>query len=72
MPTALRAAIQAELPDLVRIRRDLHQHPELSWEERRTSALAARELTALGMTVRTALAKGTGLVGYLPATRATP
>ncbi|MEZ6234589.1 MAG: amidohydrolase [Phycisphaerales bacterium] len=72
MPTALRAAIQAELPDLVRIRRDLHQHPELSWEERRTSALAARQLAALGMTVRTALAKGTGLVGYLPATRPTP
>lgn len=65
MTTPLRATIQNELPDLVRIRRDLHQHPELSWEERRTSELVARELGALGLRVKTGLARGTGVVGYM-------
>lgn len=68
MTTALRSAIAAELPDLVRIRRDLHQHPELSWQEARTSAMVVRELSALGLRVKSGLAKGTGVVAHLPAT----
>ena len=34
---------------LVATRRDLHQHPELGFEERRTGTLVAERLTALGV-----------------------
>jgi len=46
---------------LVATRRDLHQHPELGFEERRTSALVAERLHALGYDVRTGVGK-TGVV----------
>src|SRR5256712_11117291 len=46
---------------LVATRRDLHQHPELGFEERRTSALVAERLRALGYDVRTGVGK-TGVV----------
>lgn len=63
----LRELIRAELPDLVELRRDLHRHPELGYEERRTSGIVRRELAALGIEVRTGIA-GTGVLGHLPAT----
>ena len=47
---------------LVATRRDLHQHPELGFEERRTSGLVADRLQRLGYTVRTGVGK-TGVVG---------
>src|SRR5438552_3766085 len=47
---------------LVATRRDLHQHPELGFEERRTSGLVAERLQRLGYTVRTGVGK-TGVVG---------
>ena len=40
-------------PDLVDIRRDLHRHPELSFQEVRTAGIAARAMEALGCRVRT-------------------
>src|SRR3989449_417970 len=46
---------------LVAMRRDLHAHPELGFEERRTSALVAERLRALGYDVRTGVGK-TGVV----------
>ncbi|TCN36349.1 M20 aminoacylase family protein [Sinorhizobium americanum] len=58
------AAISNALPELVAIRRDLHAHPELGLEERRTSAFIAGHLEALGYKVTTGLAK-TGVVGTL-------
>jgi amidohydrolase len=54
----------AELAELVRIRRDLHQHPELRYEERRTAGIAASTLQALGYGVTEGVA-GTGVVGLL-------
>src|SRR5260370_17846546 len=36
----------AELPSLLIIYKDIHSHPELSWHEKRTSALIAKELRA--------------------------
>lgn len=43
--------VEEHADDLVRLRRDLHAHPELSWEERRTTALAADRLRPLGWTL---------------------
>src|SRR5437667_7315208 len=47
---------------LIATRRDLHQHPELGFEERRTNALVAERLERLGYAVRTGVGK-TGVVG---------
>ena len=50
--------------ELVALRRDLHMHPELAFEEHRTSKLVAEELTRLGYGVTTGVA-GTGVIGTL-------
>jgi amidohydrolase len=50
--------------ELIELRRDLHQHPELAFQEERTAALAARRAAALGFTIRTGVGK-TGVVADL-------
>lgn len=45
-------------------RRGLHRHPELGFEEHRTSAFVADKLEAFGLTVHTGIG-GTGVVGVL-------
>ncbi|MBX2854942.1 MAG: amidohydrolase [Rhodobacteraceae bacterium] len=45
-------------------RHDLHQHPELGFEEHRTAAKVAEQLAALGLEVHTGVG-GTGVVGVL-------
>ena len=52
-------------------RRDIHQHPELSNREVRTSKLVADHLRALGIEVKTGVAK-TGVVGLLRGGRPGP
>jgi len=52
------------LPGLVALRRDLHAHPELAFEERRTAGVVASALRLLGLEVHEGLA-GTGVVGTL-------
>jgi hippurate hydrolase len=52
------------LPELVVLRRDLHTHPELAFEERRTAGIVAAALRMLGLEVHEGLA-GTGVVGTL-------
>jgi amidohydrolase len=49
---------------LVEIRRDLHRHPELSYEEVRTAGTVASILRELGMEVRERVG-GTGVTGLL-------
>ena len=49
---------------LVALRRDIHMHPELAFQETRTSDLVARELESLGIEVHRGLA-GTGVVGVI-------
>jgi hippurate hydrolase len=53
-----------DLDALVAFRRDLHRHPELGFEEHRTSAMIAERLRALGLEVTTGIA-GTGIVATL-------
>ena len=58
------ALAQQELPQVTAWRRDIHQHPELSNREVRTSALVAAELKKLGLEVHTGIAH-TGVVALL-------
>lgn len=50
--------------ELIRLRRDFHQHPELGFEEFRTSAIIANYLDELGLEVQKNVAK-TGVVALL-------
>ena len=52
------------LQEFVALRRDIHRHPELAFEEHRTSALVADKLRGWGYAVTTGLG-GTGVVGQL-------
>jgi len=56
--------VQNELPQVTGWRRDIHQHPELSNRETRTSALVAAQLKKLGLDVHTGIAH-TGVIGIL-------
>jgi amidohydrolase len=56
--------IASDLPYLTALRRDLHAHPELGFEEARTSEIVATVLEEAGLEVRRGLA-GTGVVGTL-------
>ena len=63
--------IAAVTPKVVAWRRDIHQHPELAFAETRTAKLVADHLNALGLEVRTGVAK-TGVVGVLRGGRPGP
>ena len=52
------------MPKVVAWRRDIHEHPELGFNEVRTAALVAGHLRALGLDVKTEVGK-TGVVGIL-------
>lgn len=50
--------------ELVRLRRDIHAHPELGFQEFRTAALVADTLMELGIDVKTGVGR-TGVVGQM-------
>ena len=52
------------IEEFIGLRRDIHQHPELAYEEHRTSALVADKLRQWGYSVTTGLG-GTGVVGQM-------
>jgi hippurate hydrolase len=54
--------------ELTAVRRDIHAHPELSFQENRTSTLVAEKLAAWGIEVHRGLAK-TGVVGVIKGKR---
>jgi amidohydrolase len=56
---------------LVGWRRDLHQHPELGFQEERTAGLVAQVLAELGLEVRIGIGR-TGVVGLLHGGRPGP
>ena len=60
----LKGEIARATPELIELRRDLHRHPELSFQEHRTAALLAERLRAYGLEVRTGVG-GTGVVAVL-------
>ncbi len=57
-------SIVAEMDAFRAVRRDLHAHPELGFEERRTSDLIAKLLTEWGISVHRGLGR-TGVVGVI-------
>ncbi len=57
-------AIKAFHDDLTAWRRDIHAHPELGFDEHRTSDFVAKKLTEFGVTVHRNVGK-TGVVGVL-------
>ena len=61
----------ALLDDLVQVRRDLHRHPELGFQETRTGALVADTLSGLGLEVQTGIGQ-TGVVALLEGDRPGP
>ena len=66
MELELSALTSADVEELISTRRDLHRHPELGFEEIRTSGLVARRLTELGIPHRTGVGK-TGVVALVGA-----
>jgi amidohydrolase len=68
---SIEASIQSVLPRMVAWRRDFHGHPELSYEEVRTSRVVAAHLRSLRIEVRTGVAQ-TGVVGVLRGGRPGP
>ncbi|MBR8034790.1 amidohydrolase [Burkholderia vietnamiensis] len=59
------ASLSAHRAHWASLRRDLHAHPELRFDEHRTADVVARELAALGYAVSRGLG-GTGVVASLP------
>ncbi|BCX02257.1 MAG: peptidase M20 [Candidatus Roseilinea sp.] len=62
--TQLREEAEAMRDRLVAVRRDLHRHPELAFQEVRTAGIVADKLSALGYEVQTGVGQ-TGVVGVL-------
>ena len=62
--TYLGKALTERVGEFIQLRRDIHRHPELAFEEHRTSDLVAAKLEAWGYAVHRGLG-GTGVVGTL-------
>lgn len=60
----LREEVRSVTEKLIETRRDLHRHPELGFEEERTSSVVAKHLESLGCEVRTGVAK-TGVMARI-------
>ncbi len=63
-PSDLLTHAQALSGQLIDWRRNIHMHPELSFQEQRTAKLVVDELTKMGMEVQSGVGK-TGVVGLL-------
>jgi len=62
--TNLLQALQARAGEFISLRRDIHRHPELAFEEHRTAALVADKLEGWGYRVHRGIG-GTGVVATL-------
>lgn len=68
---AIRAITDRIEAGLIEIRRDIHAHPELGFEEVRTAGVVAGELARLGIPHRTGVGR-TGVVGIIEGGRPGP
>src|SRR5438445_12377176 len=59
----LKEAIAIE-PEIIKIRREIHQKPEVAYQEQTTAKLVAEQLKALGIQVKQGVG-GTGIWGIL-------
>ena len=64
MTIQIRPEIESLKDLIISTRRDIHQHPELAFDEHRTSKLVAERLKSLGIEVQTGVGK-TGVIGTL-------
>ncbi len=64
----IKAAAEGLAAELTRLRRDFHQHPELSHEEQRTAMVSAAYLADLGLEVQQGIA-GQGVTATLQGAR---
>ena len=64
MAIHIKPEIKALKESIISTRRDIHQHPELAFDEHRTAQLVADRLQSFGMDVQTGVGK-TGVVGIL-------
>ncbi len=62
--TYLREALAARVGEFIQLRRDIHRHPELAFEEHQTAEVVATKLAAWGYAVHRGLG-GTGVVGTM-------
>ncbi len=69
--TRIRDAAAAIEQRLIGLRRDIHAHPELAFEETRTAGIVAAELARIGIPHRTGVG-GTGVVGVIEGGRPGP
>jgi len=60
----IKPEIEAIKESIISTRRDIHQHPELAFNEHRTAKLVAERLKSLGIDVQTGVGK-TGVVGTM-------
>jgi amidohydrolase len=65
LETLLSGFSDTEVSTLVETRRDLHRHPELGFEERRTAGIVAERLARLGLSPRTGVGR-TGVTADPP------
>jgi len=68
MKTAAPTFSAADIEEMVALRRDLHAHPELAFEEVRTAGIVAERLKALGLEPRTGVGR-TGVLATLAGNR---
>jgi amidohydrolase len=70
-PHALHARVEALLAEAIAIRRDIHAHPELAFEETRTSEIVASRLEKFGLAPRRNFGR-TGVVAMIEGGRSGP
>ncbi|HIE54335.1 MAG TPA: hypothetical protein EYP90_03995 [Chromatiaceae bacterium] len=63
-----RKEAEAHYDEMVAMRRDFHRHPELGFEETRTSGIVAETLQDLGLEVQRGIGQ-TGVVALLEGSR---
>jgi|YNPMSStandDraft_1061717.scaffolds.fasta_scaffold00263_7 amidohydrolase len=69
--SVVREELERIAPALVALRRELHRAPELAFEEHRTAARVAAELSRIGIPVRAGVGR-TGVVGLIEGGRPGP